>query len=153
MQRREDVGKHMDRVARGAAIHARMQVAVGRGDDDLLADEAAQHGRDRRPAAVPHAGVADQGDVGLQFRRVGLEEGHEVGLPDSSSPSKRIETCTGSVPVTAFQARQASRKVINWPLSSEAPRAGIPSSVGAVDETRLEGRRSQSSSGSTGWTS
>ena len=43
--------------------------------------------------------------------------------PTSSSPSIRIVTSTGSDPVTFFQARQASTKVINCPLSSSAPRA------------------------------
>ena len=49
---------------------------------------------------------------------------------------------TGSSPVTAFQARQASTKVSTCPLSSQAPRALItlrPS--GRVAMLRLEGRR------------
>ena len=45
--------------------------------------------------------------------------------PDSSSPSSSTVTGIGSLPVTAFQARQASTKVISWPLSSEAPRPRI----------------------------
>ena len=43
--------------------------------------------------------------------------------PTSSSPSIRMVMSIGSDPVTFFQARHASTKVINWPLSSSAPRA------------------------------
>src|SRR5690606_28287511 len=49
----EDRDEDMDRILRGAAIHARMQVARGGGDGDLLADQAAQHGRHRRRFAIP----------------------------------------------------------------------------------------------------
>ena len=41
---------------------------------DLLADQAAQADGDRRRLAVPHAGVADQREVGLQLLGVGVEE-------------------------------------------------------------------------------
>ena len=73
-QRRQDVDQQMQRVARRVAIQAGMQVAVGAGDDDLLADQAAQHGGDRRYAVFEHVGVADQGDVGAQLVAVGVEE-------------------------------------------------------------------------------
>ena len=49
-------------------------------------------------------------------------------------------TGTGSLPVTAFQARQASTKVMSWPLSSEAPRARIePAAIGPRLDQGLEG--------------
>ena len=60
----------------------------------------------------------------------------------------------GSSPVTAFQARQASTKVLTWPLSSQAPRALItlrPS--GSVAILGSKGGVSHKSSGSTGCTS
>ena len=65
--------------------------------------------------------------------------GGRLAPPDSSSPSSRTVTGSGSRPVTAFQARQASTKVISWPLSSEAPRATDHlRAVGPGLEARLE---------------
>ena len=52
------------------------------------------------------------------------------GEPDSSSPSRKMVSLQGRVPWTAFQARQASRKVISWPLSSDAPRARMTRPLG-----------------------
>ncbi len=52
-------------------------------------------------------------------------KGGRLSPPDSSSPSSSTVTRQGSVPVAAFQARQASTKVISWPLSSAAPRPWI----------------------------
>jgi hypothetical protein len=80
--------------------------------------------------------------------------GGRLTPPDSSSPSSRIVTGIGSLPVTAFQARQASTKVMSWPLSSAAPRATMnfdPSARVSIDGAK--GSCSQSSSGSTGCTS
>ena len=60
----------------------------------------------------------------------------------------------GKAPLTSFQARQASMKVITWPLSSEAPRPRItfdPS--GRVSIFGSKGSWSHNSSGSTGCTS
>ena len=60
----------------------------------------------------------------------------------------------GSLPVTFFQARQASTKVISWPLSSAVPR---PTRIFAPSGPAMifgsKGSFSQSSIGSTGWTS
>jgi len=74
--------------------------------------------------------------------------------PTSSSPSMTMVMSTGNEPVTDFQARQASMKVINWPLSSSAPRATMifrPSAWSAIAGSN--GGRCQRSSGSTGCTS
>jgi hypothetical protein len=76
---REDVGKDVDRIACGAAIPAGMEIAVGCRDDDLLADETAQHRRDGRLLAAPHAGIADKGYVAAQFLGILREEGLEAG--------------------------------------------------------------------------
>ena len=80
--------------------------------------------------------------------------GGKLTPPDSSSPSSRTVTGSGSEPVTFFQARQASTKVISWPLSSAVPR---PTSIfepsGRVTILGSNGSLSQSSSGSTGCTS
>ena len=83
-----------------------------------------------------------------------LRNGGRFTPPDSSSPSIRIVSGIGSEPVTAFQARHASTKVMIWPLSSEAPRARmhlLPSARVSIDGSN--GSCSHSSSGSTGWTS
>ena len=75
---------------------------------------------------VPHAGIADERDVGLAARPrwPATNSGRNLE-PSSSAPSIRMVMSTGSEPVTAFQARQASTKVMTWPLSSQAPRALI----------------------------
>ena len=78
MQAAENTGQHPDRVLRAAAEDAGMQIAVGGLDLDLVIDEPAQRGGDRRRVLVPHAGVADQREVGLQVGLVLLEERHEV---------------------------------------------------------------------------
>ena len=62
--------------------------------------------------------------------------------PHSSSPSIIMVMSSGSLPVTALKARQASTKVISWPLSSQAPRPWMilrPS--GRLVDLRLERRR------------
>ena len=71
----EDTRQDVDRVRGGAAEHSRMEVAVGGLDDHLLAHETAQHGGDRRRFGVPHAGVADEGEIGLERVPVGRHEG------------------------------------------------------------------------------
>ena len=122
-QAAEDAGQHPDRVLRAAAENAGMQIAVGGLDPDFFIDQAAQRRRDRRRVRVPHAGVAHQREVGLEVLLVRSRNGTKFFEPTSSSPSMTMVTSTGSEPVTDFQARQASTKVINWPLSSSAPRA------------------------------
>ena len=63
----DDAGEHMDRIDRGAAEHARMQIAVGGMNNNFLKHEAAQHGGDRRRLPVPHSGVADKRHVGFEL--------------------------------------------------------------------------------------
>ena len=62
---------------RDAAIHAGMQVLGGPGDDELLAQKAAQLGDDGRCAVTKETGVADERDVGGELGGVVLHEGHE----------------------------------------------------------------------------
>ena len=78
VQAAEDVGQHADRVARAAAEHTGMQVAVGGLDGDLVIHQAAQRGCDGGRVRVPHAGVADQREVGLQLIPDRLHERHEI---------------------------------------------------------------------------
>ena len=86
--------------------------------------------------------------------RLASRKGGRFTPPDSSSPSSSTVTGTGSFPVTFFQARQASTKVISCPLSSAVPR---PTSIfepsGRVTIFGSKGSSCQSSSGSTGCTS
>ena len=59
-----------------------MQVAVGRLQGHLHIGHAAQPGGDRRRVDVPHAGVADQRQVGREFALVGGQERLQVGAAD-----------------------------------------------------------------------
>ena len=77
----EDAREDVDRVPGRAAVAARMQVAVGGSDHDLLPDQPAQHGGDGRRLGVPHAGVADERKVGPELVLVGLDERGERGRP------------------------------------------------------------------------
>ncbi len=142
VQSGDDGGDDMVGIARGAAEEPGMQVAVGGDDGELLADQAAEHDGDRR---------ARRGSTSPCRRpaprrrgappRCPRGSGGRLALPDSSSPSRIIETLTGSLPATLIQARQASTKVMSWPLSSDAPRRDDPLPAVDGDEARLEGRR------------
>jgi len=74
------------------------------------------------------------------------------GEPVSSSPSNSTLTWQGRPPL-ARNARQASTKVINWPLSSAAPRPTMRSPFACSSSRGSNGGVFQSSSGSAGWTS
>ena len=51
-----------------------MQVPVGTGDLDVLIDQPAQRGGDRRGFLVPHGGIADQSQVELELGGIVLDE-------------------------------------------------------------------------------
>ena len=90
----------------------------------------------------------------LSSSRFAATKAGRFGEPDSSSPSIIRVMPTGSSPATAIQARQASMKVITWPLSSQAPRALMtlrPSFSVAMRGSN--GGVSHRSTGSTGCTS
>jgi len=74
------------------------------------------------------------------------------GEPVSSSPSISTLTLQGRPPLRR-KARQASIKVINWPLSSQAPRATIRCPFGPSAKRGSKGGVVHSSMGSTGCTS
>ena len=99
VQRGEDLRQHPDRVGGSRAVHARMQVAVGGLDGDLLADQPAQHGGDAGLAGREHAGVADQGDVLGQLLRVLLQEGHEGGRARFLLPLEQDRDLRGQLAV------------------------------------------------------
>ena len=151
----EDAGEDVVGVGGGRAVEAGMQVAVGgRGSrSPRRTGRAASSGSPASPAS--HMLVSQIRPMSARSSSAwALRNGGRLTPPDSSSPSSRIETGIGSLPATAFQARQASTKVISWPLSSEAPRpriARVPS--GRVSMNGSKGSWSQSSSGSTGCTS
>ena len=77
-QAAENAGQHPDRILRAAAEDAGMQIAVGGLDPHLLVDQPAQRGGDRRRIGVPHAGVADQREVGLEVVLVRFEKRNEI---------------------------------------------------------------------------
>ena len=64
VQIRNDLRQHADRVDRGATEETGMQITRGAADDDLFQRKAAQHGRDHRRGAIPHARIANQGKIG-----------------------------------------------------------------------------------------
>ena len=59
-----------------------MQIAIGRFQRDLHIGHAAQPRGDRRRIDIPHAGVADQSEIGGKLLLVGDEEWFEVGTAD-----------------------------------------------------------------------
>ena len=59
-----------------------MQIARGRVDRELLGEIAPQHGGDRGCLGVPHAGVADQGDVASEFVAMGFDTLRHHGTAD-----------------------------------------------------------------------
>ena len=79
--------------------------------------------------------------------------GIKLGDPLSSSPSKKKLTLKGRDPFSETQARHASTKVINWPLSSDDPRPLITGPLGVFSKVGSNGSVSHNSNGSTGCTS
>ena len=74
----EDAREHAKRILRRAPKQTRMQVAIGAGKSHLLVDQATQGGRHHGRRGVPHAGVADQREVGFELLRVVLDEAEQV---------------------------------------------------------------------------
>ena len=74
----ENTGQHPDRILRGAAEDAGMQIAVGGLDLHFVVDQPAQRGGDRRRIGVPHAGVADQREVRLEVGLVLFKKRNEI---------------------------------------------------------------------------
>ena len=120
----DDAPEHADRVDRRAAEHAGVKVAAGAVNHHLFQHEAAQHRGDGRGLGVPHQRVADERHVGAQLLLVLVEEGRQRRRPRLLLASSRTVTWQGKPPVSR-KARQASTKVISWPLSSAVPRPAI----------------------------
>ena len=150
----ENVREDVERIARRAAEHARVQVAVGGTDRHLLADQAAQHDGDGAALAAPHAGVADQRDVGAELVGIRLEEGDQARAA-RIPPRPR----TGSRPSPAACRSPPSRPGRPRGRSSTVPcRPRSPCRRSAWRHRRSRcGDRTAASchslSGSTGWTS
>ncbi len=77
-QAAENAGQHADRVLRAAAEYAGMQIAIGGLDLDLVINQAAQRCGNRRRVGIPHTGVADQCEIGLQVLLVGFKKRNEI---------------------------------------------------------------------------
>ena len=78
-QRGEQVRHHGQRVARGVAVDARMQVAVGGRHRHLLRADAPRHGGDGGGVGVPLVAVAGEDQVGPELGGGLGEEGRERG--------------------------------------------------------------------------
>ncbi len=74
----DDARQDVDGVLRRATEMAGMQVAIGSPHDDFLVEKPPQRRGDLRPAAIPHAGIADKADIRLELRRILLEEFRQV---------------------------------------------------------------------------
>ncbi len=78
VHRRQDVGEHVDRIARRTAEQPGVQIAVGASQPDLLIDETAQRRRDRRRLPIPHAGVAHEGQIAFELLGILANEVEQV---------------------------------------------------------------------------
>ena len=74
----KDAGQHPNGILRAAAEDAGVQVAVCSLDPYLLVNQPPQRGGDRRRIRVPHAGVANQCEIGLELVLVLFKERHEI---------------------------------------------------------------------------
>ena len=117
-----------------------MQVVARAREGQLDVEHAAQHVGDRGLVDVQHAGVGDHADVGRELVPVGLEERLEVAAAGFLLALQHDGDRDREGAVASFQARNASMKVITWPLSSTAPRATTRWPRGPVDDRGLEGR-------------
>ncbi|MNL62222.1 hypothetical protein D3C87_1862240 [compost metagenome] len=77
MQTSQNIGQNVDRIGGGATKQAGVQVAICGGDDDFLANKATQCPGYSRCFLVPHAGIADESKLGLQFSCIGFKEWFE----------------------------------------------------------------------------
>ena len=135
-------GECANRVHCRATIHARVQVAIGPLDDEFRRGNTAQNRRYRRCVAVPLAGVADEHEVaGDLVAALSPEMPGRLGLPDSSSPSRRSRRPSAVLCLkrSLCTPRIASIKVVSWPLLSWAPRATMTGPLRRiVDDLRVE---------------
>ena len=117
-----------------------MQVAVGRLQRHLRIGHAAQPRGDRRRIDVPHAGVADQRQVGGELRLVGGQERFEVGAADfllalDQHGDARRDAAGGLLPgAQRLEEHHRLALVVHRAARDEALAAR------AVDQLRLERR-------------
>src|SRR5947209_4763171 len=74
----EDACQNPDWILRAAAKDAGMQIAVSGFDLDLVIDQSTQRGGYCRGVRVPHAGVANQREIGLELAPVLFKKWHEI---------------------------------------------------------------------------
>ena len=154
VQPAQDAGQRVDRVQRRAAEQAGMQVALRGVQRQLHIHHAAQPGGDGGGVDVPHAGVADDRDVGgqrvpvLGQERLEVEAAHLLlALDQHRHGAGRAARCL--VPgAQGFQPHHHLALVVHRAAGGDAwARAGPRSSPGS------NGGVVHSSSGSAGCTS
>ena len=141
MKAAENTGQHPDRILRAAAEYAGMQIAVGGLDPHFIVNESAQRRGDRRRVRVPHAGVADQCEVGLEIVLVQFEKRNEIFRSDffltldDNGHVERQRTCYGFPGPAGFdEGHQLALVVFRAPSDDDL------ASVGMIGDGRFEWR-------------
>ncbi len=78
----DDLAEGDERVGRGAAVHAGVEVGAGAAGFNLGVDHAAQADAEGGDAGGEHFGVGDEGDVGLELVGVLADEGGDAFSAD-----------------------------------------------------------------------
>ena len=138
LQLAQDFRQRVDRVQRGPAIQAGVQIAVGGLQGHLGVGHAAQAGGDGGGLDVPHAGVADQRHVRDQVGLVRPQERVEVDRTDlflalDQHGDARRDAAAGAVPgAQGFQEHHRLALVVHRAAGDEALAAR------AIDVLRVE---------------
>ena len=119
-----------------------MKIARGAGEDEFIADEAAQHGGDGGRVLVPLARVADEHEIAFQLFAVGFEKGRKRGRAaflfalDQHRDVDRQSARDGLPGAERLEeGHELAFVVFRTPRDDHLAVAGI------VREARLEGRR------------
>ena len=78
LQRRQNLRHRLQRIRRGSAIDARVQIVIRAFHHQLAVNDAAQSHADGGQLRREHLGIANHGSVGLQARRFTRHVGFDV---------------------------------------------------------------------------
>ena len=117
-----------------------MQVAVGRADHDLLAQQPAQLGRDRGAPVRIHVGVADQREVGPQHPCILAQERLEVGRARFLLAFEQQDEARGQGAVDGLPGAAGLDKGHQLALVVGGAPAADHGAVRRVLDSRVEGR-------------